>query len=93
MTALRNATGILVPHGERPEIVSDIYKKKENWGNVCWGLMNPHFNLFLGKTNTDFSVSVSKESIQTFMRDRYKSNRMESSTANGMTCKCVERYH
>ncbi len=42
-------------------------------GNVCYGQMSPHFNLFLGKMDVEFSVPKTKGTIQIFICNRCKS--------------------
>ncbi len=82
--ASRNATWISVTLGESytsilssdaagfsgPELISDSQKDSEN---VCCTQMSPHFNLFPGKMDFEFSVPKTKGTIQTFISDRSKS--------------------
>ncbi len=81
--ASRNATWISVTLGESytsilcsdaagfsgPELISDSQKDSEN---VCWGQISPHFNLFPGKMDFEFSVPKTKRTIQTFISNRSK---------------------
>ncbi len=55
-----------------PELISDSQKDSEN---VCCTQMSPHFNLFPGKMDLEFSVPK-KGTIQTFISDRSKSKRL-----------------
>ncbi len=56
--------------------------------NACCTQMSPHFNLFLGKMDFEFSVPKTKGTIQTFISDRSKSKCLSwyggCSKANGM---------
>ncbi len=52
---------------------SQIVKKSEN---VCCAQMSPHFNLFPGKTDLEFSVPKTKGTILTFISNRSKSKRL-----------------
>ncbi len=53
-----------------PEIISNSQNNREN---VCFTQMSPHFNLFPGKMDFEFSVPKTKGTIQTYISNRSKS--------------------
>ncbi len=53
--------------------ISDSQKDSEN---VCCTQMSPHFSLFPGKMDFEFSVPKTKGTIQTFISNRSKSQRL-----------------
>ncbi len=66
----------------------------KNSGNVCCTQMSPHFNLFSGKMDFEFSVPMTKGTIQTFISDRCKSKRlswyMSAHNASHPCCGTIE---
>ncbi len=64
--------------------------KRQGWQ------MSPHFNLFPGKMDFEFSVPKTKGTFQTFISDRSKSKRLSwygSAADQTALVACVRRYH